>query len=74
MPRAPSLFISHGSPMFALEPGLLGPKLQGLGAMLTAISAIVVVSPHWQTRGSSSAWTRGALALPSVGRVGRKAR
>lgn len=51
MPRAPSLFISHGSPMFALEPGLLGPKLQGLGALLTTISAIVVVSPHWQTHG-----------------------
>ncbi|MEG0002969.1 MAG: class III extradiol ring-cleavage dioxygenase [Comamonas sp.] len=50
MSRAPSLFISHGSPMFALEPGELGPHLQQLGAALQDLSAIVVVSPHWQTR------------------------
>lgn len=51
MTRAPSLFISHGSPMFAVEPGLLGPNLQHLGASLQGITAIVVVSPHWQTMG-----------------------
>lgn len=51
MPRAPSLFISHGSPMFALEPGLLGPKLQQIGRAVTGVSAVLVVSPHWQTRG-----------------------
>lgn len=49
--RAPSLFVSHGSPMFALEPGLLGPNLQRIGESLSALTAIVVVSPHWQTRG-----------------------
>src|SRR5690349_11142217 len=51
MSRAPSLFVSHGSPMFALEPGLLGPNLEALGRSLDALQAIVVVSPHWQTRG-----------------------
>ena len=50
MSLAPSVFISHGSPMFALEPGELGPQLQQLGAALQDLSAIVVVSPHWQTR------------------------
>ncbi len=50
MSRAPSLFVSHGSPMFALEPGLLGPNLQRIGEDLSALTAIVVVSPHWQTR------------------------
>ncbi|MFC7520271.1 DODA-type extradiol aromatic ring-opening family dioxygenase [Xanthomonas populi] len=35
--------------MFAIEPGLLGPTLQQLGASLHGLSAIVVVSPHWQT-------------------------
>lgn len=51
MSRAPALFVSHGSPMFALEPGVLGPNLQALGASLQSLSAIVVVSPHWQTLG-----------------------
>lgn len=51
MTRAPSLFISHGSPMFAIEPGVLGPNLQQLGTSLRDLSAIVVVSPHWQTIG-----------------------
>ncbi len=51
MSRAPSLFISHGSPMFALEPGILGPNLQQIGRALTDLTAIVIVSPHWQTSG-----------------------
>jgi len=49
--KAPALFISHGSPMFALEPGLLGPLLGELGTSLAGISAVLIVSPHWQTRG-----------------------
>lgn len=51
MTTAPSLFISHGSPMFALEPGRLGPKLRAIGQSLDGITAVLVVSPHWQTRG-----------------------
>jgi 4,5-DOPA dioxygenase extradiol len=51
MSRALSLFISHGSPMFAVEPGVLGPNLRKVGDALTDLAAIVVVSPHWQTRG-----------------------
>jgi len=51
MSRAPALFVSHGSPMFALEPGQLGPALQRIGASLSPLNAIVVVSAHWQTRG-----------------------
>ncbi|MGN7727143.1 DODA-type extradiol aromatic ring-opening family dioxygenase [Luteimonas sp. 22616] len=51
MHLAPSLFISHGSPMWALEPGLLGPALQRLGRSLADVIAVVVVSPHWQTQG-----------------------
>lgn len=37
--------------MFALEPGLLGPNLHRLGRALPELTAIVVVSPHWQTEG-----------------------
>lgn len=51
MTPAPSLFVSHGSPMFALEPGLLGPALQRIGLALPDLAAVVIVSPHWQTRG-----------------------
>ncbi|NII05037.1 dioxygenase [Luteibacter anthropi] len=49
--RAPALFISHGAPTFALQPGLLGSKLTQIGEPLGAAAAIVVVSPHWQTCG-----------------------
>jgi 4,5-DOPA dioxygenase extradiol len=62
MPRAPALFISHGSPMFAVEPGILGPNLRNLGRALTDLAAIVVVSPHWQTRGVNV----GSAAVPAT--------
>jgi 4,5-DOPA dioxygenase extradiol len=48
---APALFVSHGAPTFALEPGLLGPKLHALGARLPELAAVLVVSAHWQTAG-----------------------
>jgi 4,5-DOPA dioxygenase extradiol len=48
---APSIFISHGSPMFAVEPGVLGPNLRAIGQALRGVTAVLVVSPHWQTRG-----------------------
>jgi 4,5-DOPA dioxygenase extradiol len=51
MTRAPALFVSHGSPMFAVEPGQLGPRLAELGPRLDGARAMLVVSPHWQTRG-----------------------
>ena len=54
---APVLFISHGAPTFALEPGVLGPALQALGAQLGAIRAVLVVSPHWQTRSAVTVMT-----------------
>lgn len=50
MTTAPSLFISHGAPTFAIEPGRLGPRLQALGKQLSGVTAVLVVSPHWQTR------------------------
>jgi 4,5-DOPA dioxygenase extradiol len=49
MTRLPSLFISHGAPTFAIEPGLAGPKLAALGRALPRPRAVLVVSPHWMT-------------------------
>ena len=49
--KAPVLFISHGAPTFAMEPSQLGPQLNALGKTLTNIRAVLLVSPHWQTRG-----------------------
>lgn len=49
MQKAPTLFVSHGAPTFALEASALVDKLAVLGAGLDNIKAVLVVSPHWQT-------------------------
>ncbi|WP_028694904.1 DODA-type extradiol aromatic ring-opening family dioxygenase [Pseudomonas cremoricolorata] len=46
----PSLFISHGSPMLALQPGASGPALAALAGSLPRPRAIVLVSAHWESR------------------------
>jgi 4,5-DOPA dioxygenase extradiol len=50
----PSLFVSHGSPMIALQPGAAGAFMRELGPALDAAfarpRAIVVVSAHSLTR------------------------
>jgi aromatic ring-opening dioxygenase catalytic subunit (LigB family) len=40
MNRLPSLFVSHGAPTFAIEPGLAGPKLTSLGQSLPRPRAV----------------------------------
>ena len=50
MTRLPSLFVSHGSPTFALDPGRAGPMLTQLGQRLHTPAAVLVLSPHWITR------------------------
>ena len=47
----PSLFVSHGAPTYALDPGLAGRQLGQLGQQLERPRAIVIVSPHWMTQG-----------------------
>lgn len=51
MTAMPSLFISHGAPTFALAPGRAGALLGALGQRLERPRAVVLVSPHWMTRG-----------------------
>jgi 4,5-DOPA dioxygenase extradiol len=48
--RMPTVFVSHGAPTFATEPGLAGPALELLGKQLPRPRAIVILSPHWMTR------------------------
>lgn len=48
--KTPVFFISHGAPTFAIEPGVLGPRLQTLGRQLPDIKAVLVLSPHWQAQ------------------------
>ncbi|QCB47963.1 class III extradiol ring-cleavage dioxygenase [Hydrogenophaga sp. PAMC20947] len=49
MSRLPVVFVSHGSPMFAVDPGIAGPALTALGQQLPRPKAVLIVSPHWMT-------------------------
>jgi 4,5-DOPA dioxygenase extradiol len=51
MSQLPTIFLSHGSPMLALQDSPARRFLQGLGKSLERPEAIVVVSAHWETRG-----------------------
>ena len=46
----PGLFISHGSPMLALNPEHVGPALHRLRTNLPKPQAIVVMSAHWESQ------------------------
>ena len=50
MTTMPTLFISHGAPMLAVEPGEAGAALAALGRSLPRPKGIVMVSAHWETR------------------------
>lgn len=44
----PSLFVSHGSPMHALEAGAVGEMWRGVAARLPRPKAILMASAHWE--------------------------
>jgi 4,5-DOPA dioxygenase extradiol len=49
----PALFVSHGAPLFAIEPGSTGPALAKWARTLVEsavrpLRGIVVMSPHWE--------------------------
>jgi 4,5-DOPA dioxygenase extradiol len=45
----PTLFLSHGSPMLALDPGAAGAFWAELGRTLPRPAAVLSVSAHWMT-------------------------
>jgi 4,5-DOPA dioxygenase extradiol len=45
----PSVFVSHGSPMHALEPGAAGEAWKALAQRLPRPKAILIASAHWET-------------------------
>ncbi|BDG02769.1 DODA-type extradiol aromatic ring-opening family dioxygenase [Anaeromyxobacter oryzae] len=47
--RAPVLFVSHGAPTVALDPGAFGADLASFAARLPRPRAILAVSAHWTT-------------------------
>jgi 4,5-DOPA dioxygenase extradiol len=67
MTRTPVLFVSHGAPTFALEPGRLGPRLTAVGEHLAKPRAVLVVSPHWMTRGVRVATTAAPQTVHDFG-------
>jgi len=49
MTRLPTLFLSHGSPMHAAEPGAAGRVWGALGGTLPRPRAVLIASAHWET-------------------------
>ena len=49
MKTMPSVFLSHGSPMHALQPGAAGDAWNALGRRIGKPKAIVISSAHWET-------------------------
>jgi 4,5-DOPA dioxygenase extradiol len=61
MTHVPPVFVSHGAPTLAIEPGEAGPMLAHLGAQLPRPTAILVVSAHWEAARpavSTAPWPR----------------
>ena len=52
-PRMPTLFVGHGSPMNAITDNAYSREWTKLGETLPTPSAILCVSAHWMTRGTT---------------------
>jgi 4,5-DOPA dioxygenase extradiol len=49
MQKLPTLFISHGSPMHAIDAGAAGEVWAGLTKQLPKPKAVLMVTAHWET-------------------------
>jgi 4,5-DOPA dioxygenase extradiol len=51
--KMPVLFIGHGNPMYAIEPNVYSHAWEELGKSLHKPKAILAISAHWLTEGTS---------------------
>jgi len=49
MKTLPTLFLSHGSPMHAVRPGVVGDAWAALGRRIPRPDAVLIASAHWET-------------------------
>ncbi|WP_207799680.1 4,5-DOPA dioxygenase extradiol [Candidatus Cryosericum hinesii] len=56
--RMPALFLAHGSPMNIIEWNTFTEALLALSGSLPHPTGIIVISAHWQTRGTQVTCTR----------------
>jgi len=63
----PTLFVSHGAPTFALEPGQAGRELAALAHALPVPHAILIVSPHWMSPSLSLTCTAKPATIHDFG-------
>jgi 4,5-DOPA dioxygenase extradiol len=63
MTQFPTLFISHGSPMHALDAGGAGTAWQAIAASMPKPRAVLMVSAHWET---TLPMLTGALQLQTI--------
>lgn len=52
-PRMPAIFLGHGNPMLAIESNPYAKDWEALGQSLLKPRAVLMVSAHWMTRGTS---------------------
>jgi len=61
--KMPVLFIGHGSPMNITDDNTYTRSLQEMGRILPKPAAVLVVSAHWQTRGT---YVTSAAVPPTI--------
>jgi 4,5-DOPA dioxygenase extradiol len=50
--KMPVLFVGHGSPMNAIEENRFTKQMKALGSSLERPNAILMISAHWETKGT----------------------
>jgi 4,5-DOPA dioxygenase extradiol len=61
------VFVSHGAPTLALEPGLAGPMLAGLARRLPRPRAVLVASAHWEAPTAAVSTTLAPTTIHDFG-------